>query len=117
VEDDDDVMTVQPARPALRLLPGQAACMAASCCSYVTWRFVSPHASVAMLASCVWTHALVGAELVVRGGDLSCEAETGSSSGKLVGGATNWLRIGRLASEGLDEDLRPTLPPRRWSSR
>jgi hypothetical protein len=61
-----------------------------------------------MLASCVWTHALVGAELVARGGDLSCETETGSSSVKLVGGATNWLRIGRLANEGLDEDLRPT---------
>jgi hypothetical protein len=40
--------------------------------------------------------------LVVRGGDLSCE---GSSSGKLVADAANWLRTGRLASEGLDEDL------------
>jgi hypothetical protein len=38
----------------------------------------------------------------VRGGDLSCE---GSSSGKLVGDAAVWPRIGRLASEGLDEDL------------
>jgi hypothetical protein len=33
---------------------------------------------------------------------LSCE---GSSSGKLVGDAAVWPRIGRLASEGLDEDL------------
>jgi hypothetical protein len=39
---------------------------------------------------------------------LSCEAETGSSSGKLVGGAGNWLKTGRLASEGLDEDLYTT---------
>jgi hypothetical protein len=81
-----------------------------------------------MLASCVWAHALVGVELVVRGGDLSCEAETyharqrllvqggdsscevetGSSCGKLVGDASDWLRTGRLASEGLDEDLHPT---------
>jgi hypothetical protein len=38
----------------------------------------------------------------VRGGDLSCE---GSSSGKLVGEAAVRPRTGRLASEGLDEDL------------
>jgi hypothetical protein len=36
---------------------------------------------------------------------LSCEAETGSSSGKLVGDAATWAKTGRLASEGLDEDL------------
>jgi hypothetical protein len=76
VGDDGDVMAVQPVRPALRLLPGQAACMAASCCSRVTWRFVPPHASVAMPAPCVWAHALIGGGLVVRGGDLSCEMET-----------------------------------------
>jgi hypothetical protein len=40
--------------------------------------------------------------LVVRGVDLSCE---GSSSGKLVGDAAVRPRTGRLASEGLDEDL------------
>jgi hypothetical protein len=40
--------------------------------------------------------------LVVQGEDLSCE---GSSSGKLVGDAAVWPRTGRLASEGLDEDL------------
>jgi hypothetical protein len=34
--------------------------------------------------------------------------ETGSSSGKLVGDAANWLKTGRLASEGLDEDLHTT---------
>jgi hypothetical protein len=44
----------------------------------------------------------------VRGGDLSCEVVTCSSSGKLVGGAVNWLKTGSLASEGLDEDLHPT---------
>jgi hypothetical protein len=82
--------------------------MAASCCSFVTWRFVPPHASVAMLALCVWAHALVGAELLVRGGDLSCEAEKGSSSGKPVGDAANRLKTGRLACEGLDEYLHTT---------
>jgi hypothetical protein len=44
----------------------------------------------------------------VRGRDLSCEAEIGSSSGKLVGDATNWLRTGSPASEGPDEDLHST---------
>jgi hypothetical protein len=34
-----------------------------------------PHALVASPETCVWVHALVGARLVVRGGDLSCEAE------------------------------------------
>jgi hypothetical protein len=44
---------------------------------------------------------------------LSCEAETccgeGSSSGKLVGDATNWLRTRRLAIEGLHKDLHTTM--------
>jgi hypothetical protein len=79
--------------------------MAARCCSRVTWRFVPPHASVAMFMSCVWAHALVGAGLVVRGGDFSCE---GSSSGKLVGDAANWLKTRHLVSEGLDEDVHTT---------
>jgi hypothetical protein len=108
VGDDGDVTAARPVRPALRLLPVLAACMAASCCSRVTWRFISPHASVVMLAPCVWAHVLVGFELVMRGGDLSCKAETCSSCGKLVGDAFDWLRTGRLASEGLDEDLHPT---------
>jgi hypothetical protein len=34
------------------------------------------------------------------------ETEAGSSSGKLVGDATVLPRTGRLASEGLDKDLR-----------
>jgi hypothetical protein len=36
---------------------------------------------------------------------LSCEAETCPSSGKLVGDVATWPKTGRLASEGLDEDL------------
>jgi hypothetical protein len=55
----------------------------------------------------------------VRGGDLLCEAETccarrglvvrGSSSGKLVGDASNWPKTGRLASEGLDKGMHTTM--------
>jgi hypothetical protein len=105
---DGDVMAAQPVRPALRLLSGQAACMAASCCSCMAWGIVPPHASVAVLALCVWAHAPVGAGLVARGGDLSCEAETcrgGPSSGELVESAANWPKTRRLASVGLDQGL------------
>jgi hypothetical protein len=78
------MMTVQPVRLALRLLPGQTVCMAASCRSRVTWRFVPSCASAAMRVPCVWAHALVGAGLVVRSGDLSCEAETCRARQRLV---------------------------------
>jgi hypothetical protein len=64
------------------------------------------------LSLCVRAHALVGADHVVRGVDLSCEAETcrarrrlvvGIPSGELVGDAANWAKTGRLASVGLDQ--------------
>jgi hypothetical protein len=71
VGDDGDVMATQPVRPALRLLSGRAACMAAGCCTCMARRIVPPRASVAVLAPCVWAHVPVGAGLVVRGGDLS----------------------------------------------
>jgi hypothetical protein len=41
----------------------------------------------------------------VRGGDLSCEAETCRARRRLVGDAAIRPRTGHLASEGLDEDL------------
>jgi hypothetical protein len=66
-------MVAQLVIPRLRLSPGQVACMAASCCFRMMWRFAPSCASVVMPELCV---ALVGARLVVRGGDLSCEAET-----------------------------------------
>jgi hypothetical protein len=47
VGDDGDVMAARLVRPALRLLPGRATCMAASCCFRMTWRFAPPRASVA----------------------------------------------------------------------
>jgi hypothetical protein len=76
VGDDGDVMAAQLVKLALRLLAGRAACMAASCCTCMPWRFVSPCSSVAMLESCVWVYAPVRTELFMRGGDLSCEEET-----------------------------------------
>jgi hypothetical protein len=90
--------------------------MAASCCTCMAWRIVPPRASV--WCSCrglslrVRAHEPVGTDLVVRGGDLSREAETsrarrrlvgGPSSGELVGDAANWPKTGRLASVGLDQ--------------
>jgi hypothetical protein len=86
--------------------------MAASCCTCMTWGIVPPHASVVVLALCVWAHVPAGDGLVVRGGDFSCEAETcrgGPSSGELVGDAANWPKTGRLASVGLDQGLLSTL--------
>jgi hypothetical protein len=62
VGDDGDVMATQPVRPALRLLSGQATCMAASCCTCMAWRIIPPRASVAVLAPCVLAHVPVGAE-------------------------------------------------------
>jgi hypothetical protein len=51
--------------------------------------------------------------LVVRGGDLSCEAETcrgGPSSGELVGDAANWPETGRLAVWVLTRLFSPPCP-------
>jgi hypothetical protein len=79
--------------------------MAASCRSRITWRFAFPYALVATPKPCVWAHALVGAGLVVRGSDLSYDAETCRARQRLVGGVAIRLRTGRLASEGLDKDL------------
>jgi hypothetical protein len=76
--------------------------MAASRCPRVMWRFAFLRALVASPETRVWAHALVEGELVLRSIDLSCE---GSSSGKLVGDAVVRSGTGRLASEGLDEDL------------
>jgi hypothetical protein len=81
---DGDVMAAQPVRLALRLLLGRAACMAASCCTCMAWGIVPPHESVAVLVPCVWAHAPVGAGVVVRGSDFSCEAETSRARRRLV---------------------------------
>jgi hypothetical protein len=47
-----------------------------------------------------------GRRLVVRGGDLLCEAETcrvDPSCRELVRDAANWPKTGRFASQGLDQ--------------
>jgi hypothetical protein len=86
VGDDGDVIAAQLVRPALRLLSGRAAYMAANCCICMTWRFVPPYVSVVVLMSYVWAHALVGTGLVVRGEVLLCEAETCRARRRLVMG-------------------------------
>jgi hypothetical protein len=53
------------------------------------------------LVPCVLAHTPVGAGLLVRGGDLSCEAETccgDPSCRELVGDAAIWQETGRLES-------------------
>jgi hypothetical protein len=114
VGDDGDGTVVQPIRPALRLLSGSAACMAASCCICMAWGIV-PHTSVVVLAPCAMGHAPVGAggrsceektcrarrRLVVRGEavrgeDLSCEAEACRVRRRLVVGIPlvgNWSEM------------------------
>jgi hypothetical protein len=84
-EVDGDVMAARLVKFAFKAPAGQAACMTASCCPRVTWRFASLHALVASPEPLAWAHALVGAGLVVRGGDLSCEAETCRARVALVG--------------------------------
>jgi hypothetical protein len=123
VGDDGDVMAAQPVRLALRLLPGKVVSMAASCCPCMTWRFVLPHASVAMLVSCIWAHISVRARLVVRGrdflwlrlvvrgGDLSCEVETRRARWRLVVGVPlvrNWSEM-QPTGRRLDILLAPCL--------
>jgi hypothetical protein len=60
--------------------------MAASCCTCVAWGIVPPRTSVVVLALRVWDHVPVGAGLVMRGGDLSCEAGTYRARWRLVVG-------------------------------
>jgi hypothetical protein len=76
----------------------------------MVWGIVPPRASVVVLAP--WARAVCHGPRtsrsrgeVVRGGDLSCEAETcreDPSCRKLVRDAANWSETGRLASVGLD---------------
>jgi hypothetical protein len=58
--------------------------MATSCRPRMTWRFTSSHALVALPEPCVWAHTLVGVELVLQGGDLSCKVETCRARRRLV---------------------------------
>jgi hypothetical protein len=112
--DDGDGMAAQLVRPALRLLSGSAACMAASCCICMARGIIPPHVSVVVLAplACAACHGPCTSRSrreVVRGRDFSCEVETSRgdpSCRELVGDAANWSETGRLASVGLDQGPR-----------
>jgi hypothetical protein len=67
--DDGDVMAAQLVRPALRLLAGRAACMAASCCT--SWRGDS-----FLRTRQLWCSSRVSGPTHQSGLDLSCEAKT-----------------------------------------
>jgi hypothetical protein len=109
VEVDDDVMAARLVRLAFRAPAGAGRLHGR--------QLLSPHDVEIRLPACVGGLARVVClgprtsrsrtcrvrrRLVMRGGDLSCD---GSSNGKLVGDADVRSRTGRLASEGLDEDL------------
>jgi hypothetical protein len=134
------MMAVQPDKPALRLLSRPAACMTASWCICMARGIVPPRVMVEVLvpqarATCHGPHTSQSRGELVRGGDLSCEAETrrarqrlvarggdlsceaetccarrrlvvgDPSCGELVGDAANWSETCRLASVGLDRGL------------
>jgi hypothetical protein len=105
VGDDVDGTAMQPSRPALRLLSGPAACMGRQLVPLHGAGNRSPmrrgggsHASGSRRVSWPTSQSDLGGararqRLVVRGGDLSCEAETyrgDLSCGELVGYAANW---------------------------
>jgi hypothetical protein len=91
-------MAVQLDRPALRLLSGPAACMTASWCICMAWGIAPPRISVVVLmpqarTACRGPRTIRSRGELVRGGDLSYEAETcrgDPSCRELVGDATNW---------------------------
>jgi hypothetical protein len=106
VGDDIDGMAVQLDEPALRPLSGPTACMTASWCICMTRGIIPPRVLVVVLAPRVMAHSPVGVgkssceeepsharrRLVVRGADLSCEAETcrgDPSCRELVGDLTS----------------------------
>jgi hypothetical protein len=76
----------------------------------MAWGNVPPRASVVVPAPCARAarhgpRTSQSRRVVVRGGDLSCEAETRRGDPfcrKLVGDAANWPKTGRLASVSLD---------------
>jgi hypothetical protein len=84
---DGDLMVAQLSRAALRLCRGQLPARAASRCVYMAWRTaptrrgggVHAPGSRHVVRLVPWSGAETARarwRLVVRGGDLSCEAET-----------------------------------------
>jgi hypothetical protein len=76
----------------------------------MAWGIVPPRASVAVLVpfahiTCHGPRTSRSRRVVVRGGDLSCEAETcrgDPSCRELVGDAANWPETERLVIVGLN---------------
>jgi hypothetical protein len=100
VGDDVDRMVVQPDRPALRLLSGPAACMTASWCICMARGIVPPRIMVVVLvphdrAACHGPSTSRSREELVRGGGLSCGAETCRGRIPLVGNWSEMLPTGR----------------------
>jgi hypothetical protein len=89
VGDDVDGMAVQSNIPALRLLSGPVACMTASWRICMARGIVPPRILVVVLApqaraACHSPRTNRSRGELVRGGDLSCEAETSRARWRLV---------------------------------
>jgi hypothetical protein len=77
----------------------------------MAWGIVPPRVSVVVFAPYARAarhgpRTSRSRRVVVRGGDLLCEAETccgDPSCRELVGDAANWPKTGRLANVGLDQ--------------
>jgi hypothetical protein len=107
--------------------------MATKCCTCMAWGIAPPHTSVVVLTAwacdvCHGPRSSRSRGEVMRGGDLSCEAETCRARRRLVmrggdfsceaetchgdpfcretvGDVANWSETGHLASVGLDRGL------------
>jgi hypothetical protein len=131
---DGDGMAVQLSRPALRLLSGPTACVDCQLVwlhgeenrsptrrggrvripgtRCVPWPTPQPESRGARAGRRLRAESCARRRLLVRGRDLSCEAETCRARRRFVGGgpswrelvvdAPNWSGTGCLASEGLD---------------
>jgi hypothetical protein len=84
VGDDVDVMVAQLGRPALRLLSGPAACMAASWRICMARVVIPPHVIAKVLAPQAVPHVMTHSP--VRVGGSSCEVDTCRARQRLVGG-------------------------------
>jgi hypothetical protein len=108
VRDDVDGMVVQPDRPALRLLSEPAACMTASWCICMARGIVPPRVTMEVLmpqarVACQGPRTSRSRGELMRGRDLSCEAEACRARRRLVGGdppcgelvrdAANWSEV------------------------
>jgi hypothetical protein len=85
VEVDGDVMVTRLVRFAFKAPAGAGHLHGRQLLSPCDVEIRLPACVGGLAEPCVWAHALVRAGLVVRGGDLSCEAETCRARVPLVG--------------------------------